>query len=456
MFNEARMFSESLKTSKNLYSGILKGSRSKQDANYRTSQYEKMFGNYVELKNQLKLYSAYADNDLLANQYFNASVTGLAKSMAGFLTIERSMDQAKMLLYYLDVLGVTDNRKVLPNIGVEDRSEFRNKLTWNAHTVSGTTAYSTALSSKLIPGTVKITLTVGGTAYIITDDKKGALLSPPNVLTAGTVDYTTGDVHFTVRGSWVGNNDTIALVAAADQAGIANINRVKTALNSFEVATAPELLIAETNLATLIGMQKATGVDLASYTTAKLQELYTKLINDEIVSEYLDNYSGNVVSIDTTASGNNFQDYRSTIDKFVGELAAVDVALAAKSYKGTKATAYLAGQNVVIAFKKCKAIGMFREEPQSYVNDLVGYFGDVPVLEHLSVENNACYAIHKTIGGELAPVARGMFLPLTNTPVVGNYQNPTQQANGVFYQQKAQSIVPELVQKFELSQDLNS
>jgi hypothetical protein len=34
-----------------------------------------------------------------------------------------------------------------------------------------------------------------------------------------------------------------------------------------------------------------------------------------------------------------------------------------------------------------------------------------------------------------APLARGIYLPLTDTPTIGNYNNPTQMAAGIYYQE---------------------
>ena len=58
------------------------------------------------------------------------------------------------------------------------------------------------------------------------------------------------------------------------------------------------------------------------------------------------------------------------------------------------------------------------------------------------------YAIHKTADGQLAPLVRGIYLPLTDTPTIGNYENTVQAASGVFYQEGVKSIAPELVQRF--------
>ena len=57
------------------------------------------------------------------------------------------------------------------------------------------------------------------------------------------------------------------------------------------------------------------------------------------------------------------------------------------------------------------------------------------------------YAIHKTHDGQMAPLARGIYMPLTDTPTIGNYNNPTQMASGIYYQEGVRYMAPELVQK---------
>jgi hypothetical protein len=64
---------------------------------------------------------------------------------------------------------------------------------------------------------------------------------------------------------------------------------------------------------------------------------------------------------------------------------------------------------------------------------------------------NQGYAVHKTPGGEMAPLMRGIYLPLTNSPIIGNYNNPSQFANGIYYQETNTCIFNELIQKFEVN-----
>ena len=61
------------------------------------------------------------------------------------------------------------------------------------------------------------------------------------------------------------------------------------------------------------------------------------------------------------------------------------------------------------------------------------------------------YAIHKTPDGQMAPLARGIFMPLTDTPTVGNYANPTQMAAGIYYQEGIKTLANELVQRVEFT-----
>lgn len=52
---------------------------------------------------------------------------------------------------------------------------------------------------------------------------------------------------------------------------------------------------------------------------------------------------------------------------------------------------------------------------------------------------------------EFAPVMKGIYLPLTAAPTIGNYSNPTQMAKGVYYQDTA--IDSSLLQKFTMKVD---
>lgn len=457
MTNEKILFSEQIGDMDNLhertalFSKLLENSVSEIDARRRAMEYSKVFENYVGLKRAAKAFSSYADNDLLSNQYFDATVAGLSNSFAGFTTIERALDQPKWMLYYLDLIGATDGRKVLPNIGKENRTDIKNRISIAeaATTGSGDTIN---MNKKILPGTVSIVFKYRGTGtpqadIKVIDDKAGNLIAPAGVLTAGHVDYQTGAVTFTkaVTADW-----KYVAQAIHHQTDTANVNRFKTEMKEYMMDTYPELLVGEANLVSIAAMQKALGVDPGEIIVSKLSELYTKLINQKIVECIIQFTEGNVHEIDIAHGTTGFSDFRSQLDFFTAELVEVDKLLAKKSAKGVKATAYVCGLEVAAMFKKTKAIGLFVEAESSNVNDTVGFFDGIPVIQHEDLPEKEAYALHKTKDGNLAPIARGIYLPLTNTPSIGNYSNPTQLATGVFYQESTDAIVPELIQKFKL------
>jgi hypothetical protein len=473
MANEVKLFSEMLNKSKYFNAALMAGSRSREDAAIRQNTYQKLFSNYTDLKetiNSMRTFSGAAEIPLLSNQYFNASVTSYVQSFAGFCAIERAMDQPTMLLQWLDVLGVTDGREVMPNIGPENFANIGAKLATSTAGVTGQALYSILLGQKLIPGSVQVSLiATGQNAIVITDDRQGNLIAAPGILAANisghaNVNYTTGAIEITCGAGFVPATGTssIAVISYQDSPGTPDTggtaypaNRFKAGMVNMLMNTAPDMLISEDNLITMAQMKKSLNMNPADFLAGKLIELYTKLINQQIVNTFTgSNYVGSSVGVDITKNTTGFLDFRSQLDKFGAELVNVDDALAAKSIKGVRATAYVCGMTMAGWFKKCAVTGKFVTNAASnYVNDLVGFYDGIPVLRHTSISTNEGYAIHKTFDGQLAPVMRGIYLPLTNTPPVGNYNNPTQVANGVFYQENSQQIVNQLVQKFTVTAD---
>lgn len=460
--NEARLFSAQSKNPSWL-AALKQGSVSEKDMQSRMSVYGKVFSRYQDVKDTLKLFSGLADTPMLANQYFNATMASWVRSFAGFLSIERDMDQETALLNYLDLLGVTDNRRVLPNWGPENLRNINSRFSTTAPLIVGQNSYTVATGKKLLPGTVEIKLIHVANpqnAIVIKDDRKGNLLAPAGVLEAGLVDYSAaGRIEFTLGTGFVpATNDTFSIIAYEDVAGNPEFNQIANGNNRFklqqqyiQLTAEPDLLIGESNIMSIATMNKSMGVNPQDVLGAKLTELYTKIVNQKLVNAIQLNYEGNVHEFDITTWQSNWYDYNSQLNAFIAELVGVDTDLAQKSVKGVQATAYVVGTEMGNWFMKCKGVGAFTPVTDStYVNDLLGYLNGVPVLRHLDIDPNEGYAVHKTKDGYLAPLMRGIYLPLTNTPAVGSYQNPTQFAQGVYYQECNSSIVPELVQKFRL------
>lgn len=439
-------------------------SNSPQTVNERKKEYFKLFSRYNDDMSTQRQFSGQSEFLISANQLFNATMASYARSFAGHLAIERAMDHAHCTLYFNDLVGVTNNRVVLPNVGKENLNNINAKFETRSNFTASQRAYDITTGKKIIPGSVVLTIIPENDpskAIVIRDDKKNNLLAPAGILEVGSVDYVNaGRITFTIATTapFVSNLATSAytlslfedVAGTPDWNGTAHgNNRFKINHNEISVDASPDILIGESDIMSNAQYMKSLGSDPQEILGQKLTELYTKLLNEKLINCIQNNYQGDTTVIDPEKS--QFSDFKSRLHAFSAMLTKVDDDLAKKSIKGCQATAYFVGMGLANFFKQCRTTGEFVQNTDStYINDLVGHFNGIPVYRHTLIGNNDGYAVHKTADGQLAPVIRGIFLPLTNTPVAGSYQNPTQLAQGVYYQEANESIVPEFVQKFTL------
>lgn len=466
---------------------------SMEDAALRSREYAKMFSRNEELRSVFglaqngqnllqKTFSGYAETPLLSNQYFNASVASFVSSFAGFMSIERDFEQPNGLFYWFDVLGVTDLRKVIPNLGADNFADIdaMGVIRGNVSPSSAEVTYEAQTLKKLVPGTLRVKLMSGNSRVELVDNGRGEFMAVAGVLASNTtskINYHGGNFSFTLANA-PQDGDTIEWIAREDVTGTpclqekdangnalpqpnhANINnkRFLTKMEQIALTTVPDMLVAEYNIAALGAMKKATGADMATFLFTKLRELYTKMINSKLITTLENGYQGNTMEdLDLSqtglgAAGHNFMDYRSRVDLFDAYLINVESALAVKAVKGVTTTAYIAGANAANQFQKGGVIGKWEKNTKmTYINDLLGWYNGIPVLRSTDVIENAgegtFYAIHKTADGQMAPLARGIYMPLTDTPTIGNYNNPTQMAAGIYYQEGTRYMAQELVQK---------
>lgn len=459
---------------------LINSSVSPEDANLRSREYAKMFSRNDEMKDIFgiangrsnllqKTFSGYAETPLLSTQYFNASVASYVSSFAGYMSIERDFDQPNGLFYWFDVLGVTDMRQVIPNLGPDNYQDIQSMggFTLNI-TPTSETSYSSLIGRKIIPGTVRVKIVTDSEKYELIDNGQGAFMAVANKISAGTINYLNGRVEFTLTTALTGTpaTESITIVGKEDVTGTpcnttgasnahANDKRFIAKMQQIGLSTVPDMLVAEYNIAALGAMKKATGSDMATFLFTKLRELYTKVINYKLVSTLEEGYVGNVMSdldLTQTAMTGQFHDYRSRVDLFDAYLVNVESALATKAVKGVYITAFVAGNQASNQFQKGSVIGKWEKNTKmTYINDLLGWYNGIPVLRSTDIVEAAgegtFYAIHKTLDGQMAPLARGIYMPLTDTPTIGNYNNPTQMASGIYYQEGTKYMAPELVQK---------
>lgn len=461
---------------------------SDEDAAIRAKEYSKLFSRNDEMlewagqgnKQTLleKTFSGYSETPLLSTQYFNASVASYVGSFAGYMSIERDFEQPNGLFYWWDVLGVSDMRSVIPNLGPDNYNDIQTMggFTTEITPSASSDDYQVITGRKIIPGSVRVKIvgTSGNSSYELVDNGQGVLMAIANKITASQINYLTGTISFSgVTGeiqsskvasiTIIGKEDTTGTPCNTNGASNAHANdkRFVAKMQQLGLKTVPDMMVAEYNIAALGAMKKATGSDMATFLFNRLRELYTKCINGQLVKTLEEGYNGNTMSqLDLSAAGLNgqFYDYRSRVDLFDAYLVDVEAALAQKAVKGVNITAFIAGAKASNQFQKAGMIGKFEKNTKiSYISDLIGWYDGIPVLRSTDIDESAnggkavFYAIHKTPDGQMAPLARGIFMPLTDTPTVGNYANPTQMAAGIYYQEGIKTLANELVQRVEFT-----
>lgn len=464
-----------------MMAALVNSSVSVEDARIRANEYAKLFSRNDEMKdvfglgnsNNLlqKTFSGYAETPLLSTQYFNASVASYVSSFAGYMSIEKDFDQPNGLFYWFDVLGVTDMRSVIPNLGPDNYQDIQAMGNFQLSiTPTTSTAYSALVGRKLIPGTVRVKVVTETEKYELVDDGQGNFMAVAGKISKGSLNYLNGRIEFELGEALTGDatKESITIVGKEDVTGTPSNTigasnahqfdkRFLAKMQQIGLATVPDMLVAEYNIAALGAMKKATGADMATFLFTKLREIYTKVINFKLVTTLEEGYLGSVMDdLDLNrATGDmvqRFHDYRSQVDLFDAYLVNVESALANKAVKGVTVTAYVAGNQAANQFQKGSFIGKWeRNTKSSYINDLLGWYNGIPVLRSTDVVEDegyaTFYAIHKTADGQMAPLARGIYMPLTDTPTIGNYNNPTQMASGIYYQEGTKYMAPELAQK---------
>lgn len=232
------------------------------------------------------------------------------------------------------------------------------------------------------------------------------------------------------------------------------IIRIKLDDKNILVSTDPELLLIESNLVTLVGIQKSIGINYQDLIENKLVEIYTHVINSKLVNEIISNCDGETYEINMKEYITKYIDYNARLDAFLSELINVDTELATKSsISDIRANVYLVGTNIGNWFRKLVITGSFVDNTTGlkYANGLIGHYNNIPVLCHTDVGVNDGYAIYKPSDGLIAPIIRGIYSPLNNIPELGSLDNPTPISPGTYYQEKVLAIAPKLIQKFSVN-----
>lgn len=417
--------------------------------------------------------ATYADSAEAVGQIsvgLDATIRAYVDSMAGFLCREESINAPNALVTIFDAVDAFDDEIISPNLGPISYNKLRNSKPVSGKVTSSTGTYTFTPGKKILAHSVKMKVFGTDSSSVeveipqltIVDDGYGKLMAREGVLTASSVDYANGTLTWTLANTITIGTETytptkvqveVCLDITSDPASAGTRVHIKGKQVGFLVSTAPELLTYEQNLIENISVSKTLGSDMSVYLSERLAELYTIRINT-MMAESIDNYEGDD-TITINFSAVSFDNTRSYSDYFYNQLSEAMLTAKEKVYRLGEPNVILAGNKGIIPFRKLGQIGVFTKVKSSHVVGLVGYLDDVvPVLQSdiIKEDPNAVnpeqggapgegifYMGYKSTDGTVAPLLRVIYLPLTTTPNVGNFQNPVQTTGGYYY---AESVYP--------------
>ena len=262
-----------------MMAALVNSSVSVEDARIRANEYAKLFSRNDEMKdvfglgtgNNLlqKTFSGYAETPLLSTQYFNASVASYVSSFAGYMSIEKDFDQPNGLFYWFDVLGVTDMRSVIPNLGPDNYQDIQAMGNFQLSiTPTTSTAYSALVGRKLIPGTVRVKVVTETEKYELVDDGQGNFMAVAGKISKGSLNYLNGRIEFELGEALTGDatKESVTIVGKEDVTGTPSNTigasnahqfdkRFLAKMQQIGLATVPDMLVAEYNIAALGAMK---------------------------------------------------------------------------------------------------------------------------------------------------------------------------------------------------------
>lgn len=395
---------------------------------------------------------------------------------------EESINAPNALVNIFDALDAFDDTIISPNLGPVNYGKLRNSKPISGDLAVAGPDYTFTPGKKILPKSVKIKL-FGTHQYsgqvsnevpgvVITDDGYGNLMSAPGILTSGKVDYANGKVDWalsaTVTSPVNGEEYTLTSIhievcidMTGDPASAGTRTHIKGKSVGFLVSTNPELLTYEANLIENISVSKTLGADMQVYLSERLAELYTIRINTMIAEAIDNNYEGETLEINF--SGVSFDNTRSYSDFFNNKLIEYGQMAKEKVYRLGTPNVILAGLKGSIPFLKLTSIGVFTRVKSSNIVGLIGYLDDVtPVITSDVIKEDAAavnpedehapgegifYMGYKSTDGTVAPLLRVIYLPLTTTPNVGNFQNPVQVSGGYYYAENVYPLYPCALQR---------
>lgn len=435
---------------------------SEDDMNQRLAAYDRSVSNFEDIFRSVGSGKVNADSqfifaegmgnaNLRGTSFFDASVTAMVTSIVPYFTIERGMDNVQASLPYMDFYDIVKegdqekNRVIRPNLGLHTSMDEGVKTVVDA--VDGSkTKFQFTIGQPILPGQVVVTM---GKNRII-DDTRGNLITTAGLITAGKVDYLAGTIDVTfATAPTMAVAKTVDCFAAVDytakdksDAIFGKVKYYNARANQMEVVVKRDIIQeAAINKMGILDPNKA-------FANAMLDQYHMRR-NTKLALAILNGYQGNSYEIDLSKFSLSSSEYPAYINCFINMLEGIDQAIANRLGSVMNATAYLVGKDVKYAFTTLSASKDWVPNTKAtYVVGLVGWWKSRPVVYSDRLAADEAYASCKTADGNLAPVISGQFLPLSNLPTIGDYNNISKFSTGIYSMESLDMLTSELLQRF--------
>lgn len=429
---------------------------SEDDMNQRLQAYDTACGNFESLFSQnadlmrggqFAFAEGMGNANLRGTDFFDASVTALVTSIVPYFTIERGMDHISASLPYMDFYDIVKEsdsevrRTVRPNLGLHTSTDEGVK---SMEDVASKTQYEFNFGSPVLPGQV---LVESGDHRIV-DDTRGNLITTPGLLTKGTVDYTTGKVTMTFAAN---TTKKVVCAAAVDYTAKDKSDAIYGKVKYYNARAQQMEVIVKRDIIQEASINKMGILNPNKLFANAMLDQYHVRRNTKLAKSIKNGYTGNSYEIDLSSFNLSTSEYPAYINCFINMLEGIDQAIANRLGSVMNATAYLVGKDVKYAFTTLAASKDWVPNTKAtYVVGLVGWWKSRPVVYSDVVAADEAYAACKTADGNLAPVISGQFLPLSNLPTIGDYDNISKFSTGIYSMESLDLLTSELLQRFTI------
>jgi len=402
----------------------------------------------------------------------DVTILTYADSLVPFVSIDRVMDDPVDVVYYNNLVaiaaagGVSEGDKVLDNFSPDNSNVNLGSVKTDSATAAGAT-HDIDFSTYLLAKSVVVTITDDSDSNKVYEGRDfngdGAVFFSGACPFSATIDYSTGVVA--VAGLTVG--DGISVTATVDTVrdpDASNVLRVKSDYVPTMLETFSRNIILEQNMQSTMHMNKimarssrvqgdaGSHAVLAASRVAQVQiEDVNKFLLRKIVSA-----TAGTPDVTISLAGYGVDTFAETKNDIVGQFF-IDMKTDFLSKIGVSPTACVAGSKAVARLMNVPVRFVPAPLIDSQQNGFIGTFDGMPIYRHNyldSVEeaNKLTFRmVTRLPDNSSASMIYGEYLPITQTPTVGNYTNPMQSATGWFSQTGEKVVDNKLITKGQIS-----